>query len=821
MHHVGLGGRSDTMAPVTDQPVEFPDGRSDLPAVEPETSTTVVIEDGVIPRRVRRPLDLARFLVAVALTFATVGAAWFASSTSAGLDADLSTGANLLPSLVILVLNVIGGIGTLGLPIAASISMVMRKRLRQLLDALLASLFTIVLLTVLATIVSQIDSPRLLTALTGSSSAGGVSTAPILGGLIAFITVARLMGRRPWSVLSVVIIGSVAIVTVLSSAIALAGMLISITIGWGVGLIARYAFGTPTSRPSGLAVAQALELGGYPVISLVAQDTTRRGRRYQAVTRIGAVLRVTVFDRDMEGAGLATAAWTALRLREDQVNGRSNMRRTVDHAALTSYAAQAAGAAEPRLLLASEINADSYVLAYEYIEGSCFSELDELSDADLEQAWRALRTLHEHHISHRSLHADHIIRGVDETVWLVGQDTGSVAATDVAMRIDIAEMLCTLALLAGADRAIAAGRTVLGVAGLSRALPALQTVALSAPSRKALRRHKDLLVELRNTLIEIGPDDAVEPIQLQRIKPRTLVLAVVGTIAGYVLLSQLADVDLINLITTADWRWVLGALLFSTVTYIGAAWSLSGFVPERIPLHRTVLAQLAGDFATLVSPPTLGAIAINVRFLQKAGINPALAGASVGVSQVMAFIVHMILLLGFGLAAGTQADFTFQPPRIVVIAVVVIAVIIVGLFAIPQVRRLTNERVGPLLREVGPRLITVAQRPMKLLEGLGGILVLNIAYIAVLYASIEAFGGSLSIAVVAVVYLAGATIGQAAPTPGGLGAVEAALTAGLTAAGLDGGIALSAVLLYRVVTFWIPTIPGYWAFSFLTKKGAL
>lgn len=809
------------MAPVTDQPVEFQDGRSDQPASESAVHATVIIEDGVIPPRVRRPLDLARFLLAVALTFGTVGVAWFASSTSAGLDADLSTGARLLPSLIILVLNVVGGIGTLGLPIAASVSLVIRKRLRQLLDSFIASLFTIVLLTALAMVVTHLDSPRLLTALTGSASSGGASTAPILGGLIAFITVARLMGRRPWSVLSVVIIGSVAIVTVLSSAIALAGMLISITIGWGVGLIVRYAFGTPTSRPSGVAIAQALELGGYPVISLVAQDTTRRGRRYQAVTRIGAVLRVTVFDRDMEGAGLATAAWTALRLREDQVSGRSNMRRTLDHAALTSYAAEAAGAAEPRLLLASEINADSYVLAYEFIEGSSFAQLDELTDADLEQAWRALRTLHERHISHRSLHAEHIIRGIDGSVWLVGQDTGSVAATDVAMRIDLAEMLCTLALLAGADRAIATGRTVLGVAGLSRTVPALQTVALSAPSRKALRRHKDLLVELRNTLIEIGPDDEVKPIQLQRIKPRTLILAVVGTVAGYVLLTQLADVDLVKLITTADWRWAIGAVLFSVITYLAAAWSLSGFVPERLSLHRTVLAQLSGAFATLVSPPTLGSVAINMRFLQKAGVHPALAAASVAVSQVMAFVMHMLLLLAFGLAAGTQADFTFQPPRIVVIAVVVIAVIIVGLFAIPQVRRLTHERIGPLLREVGPRLITVAQRPLKLLEGIGGILVLNFAFIAVLYASIEAFGGDLSIAVVAVVYLAGATIGQAAPTPGGLGAVEAALTAGLTAAGLDGGVALSAVLLYRVVTFWIPTIPGYWAFSWLTKRGAL
>ena len=71
------------------------------------------------------------------------------------------------------------------------------------------------------------------------------------------------------------------------------------------------------------------------------------------------------------------------------------------------------------------------------------------------------------------------------------------------------------------------------------------------------------------------------------------------------------------------------------------------------------------------------------------------------------------------------------------------------------------------------------------------------------------------------VYLAGATIGQAAPTPGGLGAVEAALAAGLTAAGLDAGLAVSAVLLYRLLTFWLPTLPGYWSFNYLTKKNLL
>ena len=54
-----------------------------------------------------------------------------------------------------------------------------------------------------------------------------------------------------------------------------------------------------------------------------------------------------------------------------------------------------------------------------------------------------------------------------------------------------------------------------------------------------------------------------------------------------------------------------------------------------------------------------------------------------------------------------------------------------------------------------------------------------------------------------------------------LGAVEAALAAGLTAAGLDAGTAVSAVLLYRLITFWAPTVPGYWAFTKLTKDGLL
>ena len=90
-----------------------------------------------------------------------------------------------------------------------------------------------------------------------------------------------------------------------------------------------------------------------------------------------------------------------------------------------------------------------------------------------------------------------------------------------------------------------------------------------------------------------------------------------------------------------------------------------------------------------------------------------------------------------------------------------------------------------------------------------------------LSASVHALGGSVSIASVAVVYLTGSALGSAAPTPGGLGAVEVALSAGLTAAGLGNATAISSVLLFRLLTFWLPVPVGWAAFNYLQRKQAL
>ena len=140
------------------------------------------------------------------------------------------------------------------------------------------------------------------------------------------------------------------------------------------------------------------------------------------------------------------------------------------------------------------------------------------------------------------------------------------------------------------------------------------------------------------------------------------------------------------------------------------------------------------------------------------------------------------------------------------------------MFAVPSVRRLVVLRLRPLLRRSMASAARALRSPGKLGLLLGGSAVVTLSYIACLYMCTRAFGGHLSLATVGAVYLLGAAIAAAAPTPGGLGALEAAVIAGLVAAGMNHTIAVPAVFLYRLATFWLPILPGWAAFTWLRRS---
>jgi uncharacterized membrane protein YbhN (UPF0104 family) len=268
----------------------------------------------------------------------------------------------------------------------------------------------------------------------------------------------------------------------------------------------------------------------------------------------------------------------------------------------------------------------------------------------------------------------------------------------------------------------------------------------------------------------------------------------------------------------ADWRWGVAALALSAVTYVGAALSLSGFVAERLKFPRTLLVQVASSFVTLVTPAAVGGAALNVRYLQRRKIPAAVAVASVGVSQVAAFALHILLLVVFAAVAGTRTNSPIKPPTWAYFVLAALAVLAGVVLAVPAGRRLVRARLSPTFGQVLPRLLEIAQHPRKLAEGIGGMLLLSLAYISCLAACVAAFGRSVPFANIGFVYLTGSAIGSIIPTPGGLGAVEAALTAGLTAAGVPGPVAVSAVLLFRLLTFWLPVPFGWAALNFLEHK---
>jgi uncharacterized membrane protein YbhN (UPF0104 family) len=303
---------------------------------------------------------------------------------------------------------------------------------------------------------------------------------------------------------------------------------------------------------------------------------------------------------------------------------------------------------------------------------------------------------------------------------------------------------------------------------------------------------------------------------------RSVLTLVASIFAAYILIGQFGSRSFSKVLKHSDWRWVLVALALSAVTYVGAAFSLSGFVLEKLKFVRTLLAQLAGSFVTLVTPAAVGGVALNIRYLNKSKVAPADAASSVGVSQVFAFALHLLLLVIFITLTGGSSSTSFRPPTWAYIALAVLVAVVLVVLALPAGRRLVRSRVAPALGQVIPRLLDIAQKPGKLAEGIGGALLLTFGYILCLDVSLRAVGSHANFFPIAVVYLTGSALGSIVPTPGGLGAVEVALSGGLTTiAHVPGAFALSAVLLFRLITFWLPIPIGWVALNYLQRRDAL
>ncbi|WP_246238844.1 lysylphosphatidylglycerol synthase transmembrane domain-containing protein [Acrocarpospora corrugata] len=788
----------------------------------PEHGVVLVVEP-LLPQRIRRPSDAIRFLLTLLALVAVVLLALVAQRTLNGLETDVQAGTGRAPAFLSSVAGLLGGIAVLVVPVAFAVERVFHRDGMRVAQGLIAAILALLLSYSVDEWLISAGPADLIQLLTGGRDVEPLNT--VLTPAIAYATAVRMSRRPQWRALLWTALALDLFALFTATKVTALGAIVTYLVGLAVGYATLYGIGSANTRPPGSAVVAALRrLGFGPVSARRIEDDTSGSRRYVVGLANQSRLDVTVLDRDRQVAGVMYRLWRRLRLNtETRRRAIRSLRAELEREALMAYAAQAAGASLPRLLGTSEIGTEAALLAYEHLDSRPLADLfdEEIDDELLAQTWEQVRLLHAHRLAHRHLTGESIHVGADGRIVLVDARSGEIAAGDLLLRLDIAQLLAYLGLRVGPERSVKAATAVLGADMLASAMPLLQRIALARATRAATRKDKELLPALREHIVALKPQAEVEEVRLERFRPRTLVTIIASAFAAYLLLSQLSKVNLVSVVTSANWAWGGVALVAAAASYVAAAAMLRGFVPEQLPLGQTVLAQLAGSFVKLVAPAAVGGVAINTRYLQKRGVPSGAAVASVGASQLVGLISHILLLLFFGYLTGTQAAPSLTPSRGLLVVLLGVAVLMVVILAVRPLRRLLTTRIRSLFSGVIPRLLDVLQSPRKIVEAVSGTLLLSLMFIICLSACVRAFGAEVSFAAVAVVFLAGNAIGSAAPTPGGLGAVEGALAIGLTFAGLDSPVATSAVLLFRLMTFWLPVLPGWASFTWLQRHNAL
>lgn len=795
-------------------------------ATKPDASTPpttgVVVEEPPLPRRTRRPLDGLRLLFVMVFMTALVALAVVAETTLTALTADLAELNEVIPSGPVNIVSFAAGLAAQALPPIIVVILMLRGRFRTTVELLFAALLAAVAATLASDWILS-DAPERLhdSFVPGVAETAGTPVPMFPAVLVAVVTVvARLNLTRVRQAALLAITASFA-VGLLEGAATVAGVLAALGIGRIVGLLVRLVSGQPSVAPNGQKVASVLRSHGYAISSLTA-DHVEQHRRYIAQSERGP-LGVLVLDRDTEGAGALVRAFDQIRTREE-VRPRQavTMRTAVNQITLQSLAVSRAGVRTPKLRKVLKVNSEATAIVFDHIPGTPLSKLsaDQVTDEMLIDLWKQIRRLRRNQVAHRRLSGRNILVSDEGKIWILDPSGGEVAAPDLALRADLAQALVAAALVVGAQRTVETALQVLNARSLRAAIPLLQGIALPRSVRRELRGHRNLLTELRDGLIsQIG--EVTEPVQLRRFKPLSLVTGVGGVVALYLVGTQLVAVSFTELWAQTDLRWLFPAALAMFVSFIGAAFAILGFVPERVPFWRTVGAQVCLSFLRLVAPSTVSNVAINIRLLTKAGVAGPLAAASVAANQVGNVAITLPIIAVLGVVSGRSAAAGLEPSQSTLLIVAGILIAAVLLILIPPIRTRLRSMWTEFAERGLTRLLDVISNPRKLPVAIGGILLQAASLVLCFYACLRAVGGTADLAALAVVQLVGNTLGMAVPTPGGLGAVEAALTAGVTTIGVATSIAVPAVLLFRIISFWLPIVPGWILWSQMQRRGLL
>jgi uncharacterized membrane protein YbhN (UPF0104 family)/tRNA A-37 threonylcarbamoyl transferase component Bud32 len=602
------------------------------------------------------------------------------------------------------------------------------------------------------------------------------------------------------------------------------GALGALALGLAAGATVQLGFGTAAGVPPTEHVRAALAALGVEIAELAPAIRQRVGYAEYVGRDAQGSLRVRLLGRDAQDAQRLARRWRLLAYRDPPRSAPVGRLEQVEHEGLALFMAAQAGVRVPEVVIAA-LGPDHDALIVTRQPDLAPVELashDQVDDETLLELMRQVAELHRAGISHGRLNLSNVLPSADGPM-LVDLSAATLGAPQSALDIDVAELLVAICCLVGPERALASAVEAGFGDNMARVQPYLQRAALTPHARDLARAHDVDLKKLRADVSEVTGTPVPEIAEMRRIRPKDVLMMAALVFAAYLLITQLADIGfdtLVDELGKAELAWVLVALILAQVALFWSAVSVRGAVRAPLPLLPCVVLQSAIKFINLTVPSSAGRIGMNLRFLQRQGVPGAQAVASGAVDDASETIVQVALFLVAVSFVNVDVDIsrfggTGPDTRLLIGIGVALLLTAAVVFTVPKVRK----KVLPEIQSALAGVWSVARVRRKRVELFGGNVLSELTYALALGATCFAYGAHLSLAELVFVNSAAAVLSGLIPVPGGIGAAEAALAAGLIAVGVDESTAFAVAITQRLSTFYLPPIWGYISLRWLSNNG--
>ena len=354
------------------------------------------------------------------------------------------------------------------------------------------------------------------------------------------------------------------------------------------------------------------------------------------------------------------------------------------------------------------------------------------------------------------------------------------------------------------------------------ALPYLQLAAVSPASRHLVEKPKQLMTALRAKVAELTGAEMPETVKLRRVTARSLIMSVLALLIISALISAFTSVDfdaIWAVLQTADWSMITLALIVGHTQFFPQATATMFAVPSRLPFWPLLTLQTASQFISLAIPSVAGRVAMNAAFLRKFGVSATEAVAQGAIDGFSGFLVQVAIMIV--VLIGGDVDFNLDNDTTdvqwLLILAVVVALAVGAVVAVLRIDAL-RKRVVPVVTQAWGALMVVFKQPTRAFGLLGSNFVYWNVLGITLWLVLQSVGSDLSYGSALFAAAGTSLLAGFVPIPGGVGVAEATMTALLVTFGVDESTAFAVTAVYRVITFYLPALEGFFGARWLERN---